>query len=195
MFVNYCTTRQKNKRLWIEFCRTRSLCIWRRRAPGPAFTVCECVCACVWTAGELKNIIEWRECLAGQCARRPGAEPKMTSNALWPLLIKCENGKIAGKALFVPPERKKCACGGGDRKNKREGQRVKLYGSFLSAISKWTRAHARCCARTRHHTLKMNVLGGISKVSDGDEVGWTQKPFRCSHMKPFLNAVWRTVNV
>lgn len=56
----------------------------------------------------------------------------MTSNALWPLLIKYENGKIAGKSpVFVPLEKKKCACGGGERKNKREGQRVKLEGSFL----------------------------------------------------------------
>lgn len=87
---------------------------------------------CERTAGELKNIIERRECLAGQCARRPGAEPKMTSNALWRLLRKYENGKTAEKSpVFVPPvgeERK--------RKNKREGRREMIKGSFLSSVSK-----------------------------------------------------------
>lgn len=145
------------------FCETRSLCIWRRRAPGPAFTVCECVRAlCVWTAGELKNIIERRECLAGQCARRPGAEPKMTSNALWPLLRKCENGKIAGKALFVPPEKKKCACGGGERKNKREGQSENIWVIFERNFQVNSSARQVLCAHPTPYT-KNECFGGDFK--------------------------------
>jgi len=183
----------------MEFCRSERCVFGAGALPAQRSlyaSVCARACVSVWTAGELKNIIEWRECLAGQCARRPGAEPKMTSNALWPLLIKCENGKIAGKALFVPAERKKMRLWGRRQKEQTRRTEWNYMGHFERNFQVNSSARQVLCAHPTPYT-KNECFGGerISKVSDGDEVGWTQKPFRCSHMKPFLNAVWRTVNV
>lgn len=152
---------------------------------------------CVWTAGELKTITERRECLAGQCAPRPGAEPKMTSNGLWPLLRKYENGKIAGKSpVCVLHWREKNARVGEERERTNEKDREWNYkGHFWEANSS---ARPVLCAHATTCTTKMNVLEGFKRFLM--EMKWVEPrshfvAVTWSHFSLQFGALWCATSV
>lgn len=97
----------------------------------------------------------------------------MTSNVLWPLLRKYENGKIAGKSpVFVPPERKKMRLWG--RREKEQTRRTEseiIRVIFERDFQVNSSARQVLCAHPTPYTKKNECFGGISKLSDGDEVG------------------------
>ena len=156
----------------------------------------------------LKILYPPRQCRAGRSELRPGAGRKMTSRGLWPLLRKYENGKRekeggrkkraslsnTRKARLLGEEREGARRSEGwnwkkrtisERDSRQMYLRLRCTGAHSCLVHRPGRRLAAWSRATQHVTRRLFSLS----LADFNGQGWTQKPFRCSHMKPLLPAV------